>query len=304
VIRVGAMFRCLLPPERLAPLARLVDGLGLDELWLVEDCFWAGGIASTATALAVTERVTVGLGVAPAVVRNPAVLAMEFAALARLHPGRFAAGIGHGVQSWMSQIGARAPSPLAALGETIDVVRRLLRGESVNVDGRHVHLTDVGLVFPTHYPPPVLAGVTGPRSLALAGTVADGVLLPEYSSPAYISEARRLMANPDASVTTYAWFHVDDDPQTARATVRCSLTPTSSLDAQLAPLGLTARDIASTVPDEVLGQLAVVGTPRDCAAAISALHDAGADSVVAIPALDDAENQVTRLAREVVPLLR
>ena len=77
-MRVGAMFRCLLPPERLIQFARLVDGLGLDELWLVEDCFWAGGIASTATALAVTERVRVGLGVAPAVVRNPAVPRMVY----------------------------------------------------------------------------------------------------------------------------------------------------------------------------------------------------------------------------------
>jgi 5,10-methylenetetrahydromethanopterin reductase len=303
-MRVGAMFRCLLPPERLIPFARLVDGLGLDELWLVEDCFWAGGIASTATALAVTERVTVGLGVAPAVVRNPAVLAMEFATLARLHPGRFVAGIGHGVQDWMGQIGARASSPLAALSETIDAVQRLLRGESVNVAGRHVHLTDVGLVYPAHDPPPVLAGVTGPRSLAMAGSVADGVLLPEYSSPAYIEAARLLMANPAAAVTTYAWFHVDDDRDAARAVVRRSLTPTSSLDAQLAPLGLTAVDISSHLPDDVLDQLAVVGTPRDCADALSALHDAGAGSVVVIPALDQAEIQVTRLAREVMPLLR
>jgi alkanesulfonate monooxygenase SsuD/methylene tetrahydromethanopterin reductase-like flavin-dependent oxidoreductase (luciferase family) len=303
-MRVGAMFRCLLPPERLIPFARLVDGLGLDELWLVEDCFWAGGIASTATALAVTERITVGLGVAPAVVRNPAVLAMEFAALARLHPGRFVAGIGHGVQTWMGQIGARPASPLAALSETIDVVRRLLRGESVNVDGRHVHLADVGLVYPAHDPPPVLAGVTGPRSLAMAGTVADGVLLPEYSSPAYIEAACRLMANQAASITTYAWFHVDDDRDVARAAVRRSLTPTSSLDAQLEPLGLTAHDIASAVPDDVLDQLAVVGTPRNCAAAISALYDAGAGSVVVLPALDQTEVQVTRLAQEVVPLLR
>ena len=138
----------------------------------------------------------------------------------------------------------------------------------------------------------------------MAGSVADGVLLPEYSSPAYIEAARRLMANPTAAVTTYAWFHVDDDREAARAAVRGSLTPTSSLDAQLAPLGLTAVDIASHVPDDVLDQLAVVGTPRDCAAALSALHDAGAGSVVVLPALDQTEIQVTRLAQEVLPLLR
>ena len=298
------MFRCLWPPEQLVGYARRAEELGLDELWVVEDCFWAGGIASTATALAVTERIIVGLGVAPAVVRNPAVAAMELAALARLHPERFVAGIGHGVQSWMAQIGARAPSPLAALIETIDAVRRLLRGEEVSVEGRSVHLDGVRLVFPPDPPPPVLAGVTGPRSLAAAGAVADGVVLPEYSSPAYVRTARDLMASPAASLMTYAWFSVDDDGAAARERMRQALTPTSSLDTQLAPLGLTALGLAEHIPDDVLRQLAVVGTPEDCAAAIHALHEAGAESVVVVPLLDGAAAQLTRLAQDVLPLLR
>ena len=56
-------------------------------------------------ALAVTERLAVGIGILPAVARNPAITAMELATLAGLAPGRVVAGIGHGVQEWMAQVG-------------------------------------------------------------------------------------------------------------------------------------------------------------------------------------------------------
>ena len=52
------------PPEELEPFARDVEATGLDELWVVEDCFWTGGLTSAATALASTTSLTVGLGIA------------------------------------------------------------------------------------------------------------------------------------------------------------------------------------------------------------------------------------------------
>jgi len=93
---LGFVVRPEHPPEALPRLARAVEDAGFDELWLWEDCFFAGGIATTATALAATSRVKVGLGIMPAPVRNPAFAAMEIAALARMHPGRVMPGFGHG----------------------------------------------------------------------------------------------------------------------------------------------------------------------------------------------------------------
>src|SRR5438094_418878 len=122
--RIGIRISREVPAARFAGLARLAEQAGLDEIWVVEDCFYAGGIAMAATALAVTESITVGIGVLPTVARNPAIAAMEIAALAELHPGRLIAGFGHGVPSWMRQIGAYPASPLAALEETLTVVRR------------------------------------------------------------------------------------------------------------------------------------------------------------------------------------
>ena len=46
---LGVVFRPQLPPERLRALAREAEEAGLEELWLWEDCFWEGGIASAAT---------------------------------------------------------------------------------------------------------------------------------------------------------------------------------------------------------------------------------------------------------------
>src|SRR5262249_47582441 len=148
VTKLGVVFTADRPPEELVPFATAAETAGLDELWLWEDCFFAGGIAGGAAAPAPPTPVTVALGVRPAVFRNPVASAMEIATLARLHPGRFIAGLGHGVPAWMDQIGALPAKPVRALEETTQSVRRLLAGERFSVEGDHVSLRDVQLEQP------------------------------------------------------------------------------------------------------------------------------------------------------------
>jgi alkanesulfonate monooxygenase SsuD/methylene tetrahydromethanopterin reductase-like flavin-dependent oxidoreductase (luciferase family) len=114
---LGAVFRPQLPPERLRAVASAAEDAGLDELWLWEDCFWESGIASAAAALAWTERLRVGIGLLPVPLRNVALTAMEAATLHRLFPGRVDIAVGHGVQEWMAQVGARVESPMTLLRE-------------------------------------------------------------------------------------------------------------------------------------------------------------------------------------------
>lgn len=165
---LGAVFRPQLPPEKLRDVVRVADAAGLEELWLWEDCFLESGIATASAALAWSERLRVGIGLLPVPLRNVAVTAMETATLDRLFPGRFTLAVGHGVQDWMGQVGARAESPVTLLREYLDALRALLRGERVTTDGRYVKLDDVALDWPPPTAPEVLAGVTGPRSLRLA----------------------------------------------------------------------------------------------------------------------------------------
>lgn len=193
VTTVGAVFRPQLPPERLRPVAETADEAGLTQLWLWEDCFRESGIAAAAAALAWTSRLAVGIGLLPVPLRNVAITAMELATLHRLFPGRAVVGVGHGVQDWMGQVGARVESPLTLLREQLDALRELLAGRSVTTAGRYVRLERVGLDWPPPQAPPVLAGAEGPRTLRLAGGHADGTILTAGTSPAQISRARELI---------------------------------------------------------------------------------------------------------------
>ena len=176
-LRLGFVFTPAMPPERLRPVARAVEQAGLDELWVWEDCFTESGIASAALALGATERITVGIGLMPVPLRNVALTAMELATLERAIPGRLIAGVGHGVQSWMGQIGARVESPVTLLREYSTALRRLLDGETVTVDGRYVRLDGVALGWPPEGRVPVMIGGGGPVTLRLAAELGDGMLL-------------------------------------------------------------------------------------------------------------------------------
>jgi len=181
-----------MPPERLRPVARAVEAAGLDELWVWEDCFTESGIASAALALGATERITVGIGLLPAPLRNVALTAMELATLERAIPGRLIGGVGHGVQSWMAQVGARVESPVTLLREYSRALRRLLDGEMVTVDGRYVHLDGVQLGWPPEARLPLMIGGGGPVTLRLAGELGDGTLLAGGLSIADVQQAAGL----------------------------------------------------------------------------------------------------------------
>lgn len=78
--RVGAVFSPYQnPPEALRAAAEAAEEAGVPELWLWEDCFRESAYASAAAALAWTERLRVGVGIAPLPLRNVAVTAMEIA---------------------------------------------------------------------------------------------------------------------------------------------------------------------------------------------------------------------------------
>jgi 5,10-methylenetetrahydromethanopterin reductase len=292
------------PPADVRAFAGGVEAHGFDELWVVEDCFWTSGVANAALALGATERIHVGVGILPAVLRNRALAAMELATLAGAFPGRLTAGFGHGVADWMKQVGAYPRSPLAALEVTLRDTRALLAGETVSRDG----LDGVQLVFPPATPPAVLAGLTGPKGLALAGRVADGAILPEGSSPAFVSAAREQVraardGGGEPRIVVYALLSADADGARARDALRPQIA--RWLASNRGRPQFAAASFAAAVPDPVaagdvedawIDELAVAGTPDDCAAAVRRLGDAGADVVVLVPPREDAERQLALVA--------
>jgi len=128
----------------------------------------------------------VGIGLLPATAYNPLFAAMEITTLAGAFPGRFLPGFGHGVSGWMDQIGARPRSSLNALEETVAAVRKLLRGELVNIQGEQVKLDRVQMQLTAAVQPPIFIGAMREKTLQLAGRMGDGTILTAMSSPEYV----------------------------------------------------------------------------------------------------------------------
>ena len=302
---IGVMLPHRLPIDRLLELSMRAEEVGLDEVWVVEDCFWGGGISTAALVLAHTSVIRVGIGILPGVARNAAFTAMEFATLENARPGRLIPGIGHGMPDWMAQVGESRESPLAALEQTIGAVRSLLAGDTVTASGRYVRLDGVRLEFPPAGKLPVLAGVRGPRSLELSGRVADGTILAEPASVAYVKWAREKIDAGRASanrtdhhrIVTFNLFSADSDASVAIESVGSNLSGilnASTNRAQLVTLPfadellLTLQRASSQgqlprLPEEWVVQLAIAGTEIDCADRIGALAGAGVDSCVLVP---------------------
>jgi alkanesulfonate monooxygenase SsuD/methylene tetrahydromethanopterin reductase-like flavin-dependent oxidoreductase (luciferase family) len=291
-----------LPVGQVLDYARRAEALGFDELWVVEDLGFRGGVAQAGAVLAVTSRIVVGIGILPAGARNAAFAAMELATLAQLFPGRLIAGVGHGMPDWMRSVGAWPASPLTLLREYTIAVRTLLRGQPGPAAGRYVNVEGVVLGEVPRTAPPVVLGVRGPKSIALAGEVSDGVLLAEPAAPPYIAESVERLAVASPEVITYDAAVVAGDGRAARDRVRPGLAWIGEPDwaPHLAALpfaddlarhreaSASPEEFAATMPDAWVRELSLAGTPDEVRAQIAARHAAGATSVVMIPAVADS----------------
>jgi 5,10-methylenetetrahydromethanopterin reductase len=312
-------------PESVLSFAQEIEALGFDETWVVEDLTFAGGVSAAAAILAATDRLTVGVGIFAAVVRNPVYLAMEIATLERMFPGRVIVGIGHGVQSWMSAVGARPGSPLTALEETLSTVEGLLHGQQVSRDGRYVRLHEMALTYPPAQPPPVLAGVRGPKSLRVAGATCDGVLLAEPASVPYLAWARAQASagaaaagRPEPQMAIYTWCCVAPDIRQARERLIPILEENlRDPEARIHLTGLPFADEISARLDDPAGrgpdgrlvepewvdQMAIAGPAEECAARLRQLGEAGGDRIILLPPPGDEQAQLRAFADGVLPLV-
>lgn len=286
-----------LPADQVIEYARTAEALGFDELWVVEDLGFRGGIAQAAVVLASTSSISVGIGILPVAVRDVVFEAMELTTLAEIFPGRVVVGLGHGTTSWLEQIGARPASPLTLFDEHTTALRSLLRGERVTVAGRYVTVTDVALERVAQVQPPIVAGVRGPKSIALAGRITDGVVLAEPVTPEYIAGALEALGPGSHHVVAYNVAAVDDDGEIAVETVRPGLEWVGEADwaPHIRPLAFADEfralrdesasrlDFVRAMPSSWVRALAVVGTPAEARSRVDELVQAGATSVVLLP---------------------
>ncbi len=169
------------------------ERLGVDSAWTAET--WGyDGATPLAYLAAKTTRIRLGTGILQIGTRTPALMAMTAMSLASLSGDRFMLGLGvSGPQVIEGWHGVRFARPLQRLRETIEIVRRVTRGERLVYHGEIYDLPlpeSEGKALTSSVPPrpnlPIYLATLGPKSLELTGELADGWLgtsfIPEHAS--------------------------------------------------------------------------------------------------------------------------
>lgn len=281
-----------------ADLAREAAGLGYQDAWSYEadgvDAFSPLAVAGQATDM------RLGAAIVNVYTRGPATLAMSAAGLAEIAPGRFILGIGSGsdviVESWN---GGSFRKPLTRVREMTRFLRLALAGERVVFRGETFSVDGFRLSRPPTAPVPIYIAALRTGMLALAGEVADGVILnwlaPE-DVPRSVAVVREAAAkagrDPSAiEITCRVFVHLDEDDTTARRHVAAYLnvpvyrafhewlgrTP------DLAPMWEAwgrgdRRGAVAAVPERVIDELLLRGPVTAIRAGIQRYLDAGVDT--------------------------
>jgi probable F420-dependent oxidoreductase len=178
--RFGVSARATTSRREWQDQARAAEAAGFDVLQVadhLDECL--PPLAALCSAADVTGRLRVGTLVVNNDFRHPVLLAREAATVALLTDGRFELGLGAGhMKREYDQVGlpfVAAPTRIARLAESIEVVRRLLDGEALTFHGAHYRI-DGHRIYPVPAARPrLLVGGNGDRLLAVAAAQADAV---------------------------------------------------------------------------------------------------------------------------------
>jgi 5,10-methylenetetrahydromethanopterin reductase len=290
---------------------RRAEEMGFGTAWVPEDYFYRGAFSLASAIACSTKKIRIGIGVLNPYTRHPALTAMEFAALMEISRGRAILGIGAGVRHWIeTQMGIAYMKPATSIREMVEIIRRLFRGESVNFDGKGFRTRAAKLSFPSPSAEiPIHLGVMGPQNLALAGEIADGVLLSAMTSPAYarfaVENVRRGAERAGRSIDEIEFgamllVSVSENERQARDSVKPVLATLLALVSAtpeipiLAVAGIDPDEVrrfgesysrgelpTELVTDKMIDTFAIAGSPEHCRAALGDLVDAGIQHPVA-----------------------
>ncbi len=311
-------------PEQLVRHARLAEEAGFDMIvvsehfhpW-VDDASAAGFAYSTIGAMAeATSRVEFTTGVTTPLFRfHPAVVAQAAATLDRLSGGRFRLGVGTGENINEGPLGYEFPNYAgrsARMREALEIMRRLLDGEKLTFAGEHYVTDRARLYSPPMRRVPVYLAAGGPKSAALAGEMADGVVT-SVKDPSdtreKVTEPMRAAAaaagKPDPTVLATRWSlhaRTQDEAWEALYSWRGLRAPgrLEAVDPQ------TLRERADELPrDEVLGRYSLNYTADEIFETYRPLvTDLHADIVTFQMASLDQEGLIELLGSEVLPRMR
>lgn len=290
----------------------LAEAAGLGGIWVGDSpVLWRELYVLLGAAAERTERVRLGPAVTNPVSRHVAVTASALLTLQELSGGRAALGLGLGASA-VRTVGAK-PAKLAELERTVEELRAYWAGG------------EDGLGYGGEQPPvPLLLGASGPRMLELSGRIGDGCLAVVGLHPRQLEAARARLAagGADAGFEVVWWVPIAaaEDSAQAREDVKSYVARSlrHPLPAELTEVEQEAAERirasyeygqhlapgaahAELVPDEIVADWAVAGTPAECREQLRRLDLRAGERIGLVPmGREPKAVQVRRLLEEVL----
>jgi len=314
------------PIEACLEMGRRAEELAYAGIWVADSHSLMRDVYSILSVLAIqTKKLQLASGVTLTVTRHPAVLANSWATLQELSGGRAICGIGVG-ESAVYNLGLK-PERLVVFEEKLTVIRTLLRGDSVVYEGSELQMPWSGTEVP------LIMASSGPKSLQLAGRIADGVLFQVGAEPRLVQYAldnirtgaesvgRRLS---DIKLYMRVATSIHEDRETAQQALKGYISVAAGTVFKTVPRTYFADDLyedlsqfkaaydyadhgsndavhSDLLTDRIFNAMAIACPPAEAIQRFRALADMGIDDFVLPFGMTDPISSMETFAEQVCP---
>ena len=326
-MRVGLCFDGFYSIQEMIELAELADETGMDSIWMSDHLCFRDSLTTSMALLAKTQKIKVAPAPMSPYSRQPIISAMSIATMEEFAPGRVIASPGTGNAAALKEAGIESPRPLKTMCEYVEILRRLLSGETVNFQGEVFQINGAKMGFVPSRPIKMYLTAVRPPMLRLGGEIGDGVLLSAGCAPGYIArcvgEIRKGAekvgkSSTDRDVAGFVTASVSEDPREAIEANKMFLAYIfrnthhaenirlggGKVDQEGLAVAVGKRDWDAAkkyITDEVVRAHSVAGTPNECRQQLESFINGGLNLPVLLPmGTQEARKQVIRMAREVV----
>jgi probable F420-dependent oxidoreductase len=297
-------------------LLEALPELGYTDVWTGETSD-LDGLTPLALTACWVPSLRLGTAIISAFTRGPALIAMSVAALAEAAPGRFALGLGTSteviVEDWN---GIPFDRPYDRLRDLLRFLRKALTGEKVDFESASFQVAGFRLGRPPSIQPPILVAALRPRMLHLARREADGVITNWLSAediPRVVAEV-----GDDKEIVARLFVCPSEDKEAVRVVARRAIAAYLNVPSYAAFhvwLGRgpqlevmwgawkagDRRAALQAIPNEVIDQLIIHGSPAECRSHVQRYVDNGVTTPVL--SLMECEVDVHDAIRTLAPVV-
>lgn len=300
---------------------------GFDYVWITDHFNNRNVYVSLALVAAYTDKIKFGPGVTNPYLVHPAITAQAVSSLNEIAPGRVVCGIGAGDKTTLKMLNVAMSKPLSTIREAVKIIRELSSGEKVTLEGDVFKVSGAQFLFKPSAPVPIFIGAQGPKMLALAAEIGDGVLI-NASHPSDVERAVKYVREgatkagkslDELTISAYTSFSIADSIEKAVKAVipvvayivagcpeavleRHGLNPEDASRIREAIVQADWKGAFSKVTNDMIEAFSICGTPETVVEKVSQLVRTGVTQVVVgSPIGPNVRKSIDMIAEKVFP---